>query len=171
MNNKPYRVLFVCLGNICRSPLAEGVFRHLALKAGLGKHLEIDSAGTAAWHEGKPPDSRMRQTAESRGVDISQQKARALRAEDLVNFDLILAMDRENLRNIQQLAAKNPSSARIELYRTFDPEVSRGESAEVPDPYYGGQEGFDLVFDMVERTSKVLLKELSSLSRAQQDNA
>ncbi|AKU92007.1 low molecular weight protein-tyrosine-phosphatase [Vulgatibacter incomptus] len=154
--DRPFRVLFVCLGNICRSPLAEGLFRRHVEEAGLAGRIEIASAGTGAWHVGKPPDKRMCATASKRGVDISHQRARHLCAEDLRRSDLVLAMDRENLANIRALGSADLSS-NVVLFRHFDPEPGTGE---VPDPYYGGDEGFAEVFDIVDRTSRALLGEL-----------
>lgn len=158
MSDQAFRVLFVCLGNICRSPLAEGVFRQHVQEAGLGEKIEIASAGTAGWHEGKPPDHRMCETASERGVEITHQRARQLSASDLRDFDLVLAMDRENLTNIKALATADTPSDRVELFRRFDPEPG---TVEVPDPYYGGQEGFIEVFEIVDRTSRALLAHLS----------
>lgn len=150
-----YRILFVCLGNICRSPLAEGVFRHHVERAGLGSHFEIGSAGTGDWHAGDPPDRRMCAAARARGVDITGQRARQLVASDLQRHDLILAMDRENQRNIRALA--NGRHDHVVLFRSFDPEPEAGE---VPDPYYGGEEGFAHVYEIVDRTSRALLEHL-----------
>jgi len=152
---RPYRILFVCLGNICRSPLAEGVFRHHVVQAGLAHRFEIRSAGTGGWHAGEPPDRRMCATARARGIDISHQRARQLSAADLQQHDLVLAMDRENLRNIRALG--RGELEHVVLFRTFDPEPETGE---VPDPYYGGEEGFSRVFTIVDRTARALLQHL-----------
>ena len=148
------RVLFVCLGNICRSPLAEGVFRHHVGAAGLASRIFIASAGTGGWHAGEPPDPRMCQTARKRGIDLSRQRARKLSRSDLDAFDLVLVMDEQNLADVRALAGSDPANVR--LFREFDPE-GRGE---VPDPYYGGPEGFDHVFEIVDRTSRALLAQL-----------
>ena len=148
------RVLFVCLGNICRSPLAEGVFRHQVEAAGLADRFAIGSAGTGGWHEGKPPDERMCATARRRGLDISHQRARQLQAADVGAWDLVLVMDRSNLSNVRKLA---PDATHGRLFRSYDPAP---DSDEVPDPYYGGPEGFEEVFDIVERTSASLLEAL-----------
>lgn len=150
------RILFVCLGNICRSPLAEGVFRHHVEAAGLAERFAIDSAGTGGWHVGKPPDPRTCASALERGLDIRRQRARQLEAADLQRHDLILAMDRDNLRIVRSLGEKNELS-HVRLFRDFDPEPEAGE---VPDPYYGGEEGFRHVFDIVDRTSRALLEHL-----------
>lgn len=148
------RVLFVCLGNICRSPLAEGVFRQQVEAAGLTDRFEIASAGTGGWHVGNPPDERMCATALRRGLDISHQRARQLKASDMAAWDHVLVMDRSNQENVRKLA---PDAANVRLFRRYDPE---SESGEVPDPYYGGPEGFEHVYDIVERTSAALLDSL-----------
>jgi len=157
MDASRIRILFVCLGNICRSPLAEGVFRFHVEQAGLAGRFAIGSAGTGGWHVGEPPDRRMCATARARGVDITHQRARQLRREDLLRHDLVLAMDRENLANVRRLARSEAELERIVLFRRFDPEPGDGE---VPDPYYGGEEGFALVYDIVDRTSRALLAHL-----------
>ncbi len=155
--SQPVKVLFVCLGNICRSPVAEGVFRAKVREAGLERRIHIDSAGTGAWHVGNPPDRRMTATAKRRGVDLSQQRARQFVADDLEDFDVILAMDRSNLRNIQSLDTSDGFNERVSLFREWDPEPG---DQEVPDPYYGGPEGFEHVFDIVDRTADALLDDL-----------
>ncbi len=148
------RILFVCLGNICRSPLAEGVFRHqLAERDSLD--IEFDSAGTAAYHQGEPPDERMSETARRHGVSLDGQLARKVTDADFEKFDLILAMDRENLGDLRRRAPKSAQS-RIQLFRSFDPEV--GE--DVPDPYYGGADGFEEVFEIAQRSCAALLNHL-----------
>lgn len=153
---RPIRILFVCLGNICRSPLAEGVFRHHVGLAGLSRHFEIGSAGTGGWHAGDPPDERMCATALARGIDIRHQRARQIRPVDLRRHDLILAMDRDNLAAIRKLAG-HAETSHVLLFRQFDPIPETGE---VPDPYYGGEEGFAQVFEIVDRTSRSLLEHL-----------
>lgn len=155
MTQAPIRVLFVCLGNICRSPLAEGVFRDHVERAGLASRFEIQSAGTGGWHVGKSPDRRMMATARSRGLDISRQRAQQLAANHLGEFDLILAMDRSNLANIRALS--DVDASHVKLFRSFDPQPG---SHEVPDPYYGGDEGFEEVFEIVDRTCRALLEDL-----------
>lgn len=157
MARKKLRVLFVCLGNICRSPVAEGVFRHQVMTAELEAQIEIASAGTGGWHVGEPPDARMCAASRARGVDIAKQKARQLKAADLSSFDLILAMDRENLANARRLVAPGQSADHLQLFRDFDPEPG---DRQVPDPYYGGPAGFEEVLDIVERTSEALLRHL-----------
>lgn len=157
MSKSRIRVLFVCLGNICRSPLAEGVFRKKVEEAGLVAHFEIDSAGTGGWHVGEPPDRRMCATARRRGVDLTTQRARQLTREDLSSFHHVLVMDRENLANARRLDPGGEHATRIALFRSFD---TVPEDLQVPDPYYGGPEGFDRVFEIVERTAEALLAHL-----------
>lgn len=148
-------VLFVCLGNICRSPLAEGIFLHLVEEAGLEERFEIDSAGTGSWHVGEVPDARASLVASQHGVDLPS-RARQLIEADLERFDYVIAMDRENLRNIERMADATGSEAQVRLLRDFDPE---GEG-EVPDPYYGGASGFETVYTMVMRSCQSLLDQL-----------
>lgn len=147
------RVLFVCAGNICRSPLGEGVLRHLARAQGLADRIETASAGTGNWHQGDPPDHRSIKVARSNGIDISAQRARQLRIEDFNTFDLIFAMDRDNLRNIVRVAPHD-SSADIHLFMDF---VGKGASRDVPDPYYGDDSDFEQVFAMVDEGCRNLL--------------
>ncbi|MCH9684131.1 MAG: low molecular weight phosphotyrosine protein phosphatase [Deltaproteobacteria bacterium] len=151
------RVCFVCLGNICRSPTAEGVFRHLVDEAGVSAAFEIDSAGTAAYHEGEPPDRRSTAAAASRGVHLGG-RARQFRREDFARFDHVLAMDQQNRDALQQLAPDAPSRAKVRLLRDLDPSSEPG--SEVPDPYYGGPQGFDIVFDICMAACGRLLAEL-----------
>ena len=149
------KVLFVCLGNICRSPTAEAVFRHQVQAAGLERQIHIDSAGTADWHQGKAPDSRSCLFASRRGYALESLRARQVCAEDFQRFDLILAMDHDNLARLQQL---RPASARAELdlfLKRYDLDCDA-----VPDPYYGGDDGFEHVLDLVERASAALLAEI-----------
>jgi len=145
-------VLFVCLGNICRSPLAEGVFRDLVEEAGLGDRFRIDSAGTGSWHIGDPPDARSAAVATQNGVRLTG-RARRFEAHDLDTFDWVLAMDRSNERSIEALR-RGAAPARVHLLREFDPD---GDDVEVPDPYYGGTGGFQEVFDIVDRSCRALL--------------
>ncbi len=154
------KVLFVCLGNICRSPLAEGVFRHYVEAAGLSERFVIDSAGTSNYHIGDPPDARTTRVAGQRGIRLTGA-ARQLRESDLHEFDYVLAMDRENLANVRRLANGNSVKAEIKLLREFDPEANG--SFDVPDPYYGGQRGFEEVQDMVERACAALLAHIRAL--------
>ena len=142
------RILCVCLGNICRSPMAEGALRQAARDAGLS--AEIDSAGTGAWHVGNPPDPRGLAAAARRGYDNSAQRARQVARSDFHEFDLILAMDRANLADLQRLA---PDGASAEI-GMFDAD------RDIPDPYYGGPDGFDAVLDQIEAAAKALVTRL-----------
>lgn len=148
-------VLFVCLGNICRSPLAEGVFLHLAAEAGIHGDLVVDSAGTGAWHVGERPDPRSLEVAARNGIELPG-RARRVTEDDFSRFDRIVAMDRANLRDLESLRPDG-APAVLELLRDHDPEPGDGE---VPDPYYGGDDGFDRVYDMVRRSCEVLLEDL-----------
>ena len=151
------KVLFVCMGNICRSPTAHGVFRHLVTQAGLATRIEIDSAGTHAYHEGEPPDDRAQETALSRGIDIGDLRARRAAAEDFEYFDYVLAMDQDNYRRLSQICPPG-MEGKLLLFMDYAPEL---RVREVPDPYYGGQCGFDQVFDMLEAAARGLLGEIS----------
>jgi protein-tyrosine phosphatase len=160
MTDTRTRVLFVCLGNICRSPLAEGVFRHLVREKDVTDLYEIDSAGTGAWHVGEPPDQRSAEVARRNGV-VLDGEARQVVAEDFERFDWIIAMDRCNLRDLQAMHRRQ-SGARLELLRDFDPEPG---NRDVPDPYYGGPDGFENVYAMVRRSSAALLEQLEQERR------
>lgn len=149
------RILFVCLGNICRSPAAEGVFRHLVRDAGLTNEFVIDSAGTGAWHAGEPADRRMQHAAASRGIGLSSI-ARQVVASDFEDYDWILAMDGSNLRHLQRMAHASHHH-KIRKFRDFDPDAP---GSDVPDPYYGDADGFADVLDIVTRTSRALLAHL-----------
>ncbi len=149
-------VLFVCMGNICRSPTAEGVFRHRVGEAGLASAIRIDSAGTHAYHQGEAPDRRAQEAAERRGITVSGQRARRVRDEDFAAFDLIIAMDRLNLETLKE-RADTEVHGRIRLMLEF----SSGSSLDdVPDPYYGGAAGFERVLDLVEDAAEGLLQHL-----------
>ena len=156
------RVLFVCLGNICRSPTAEAVLRALAAREAPELLVEVDSAGTAGYHVGEPPDPRTRQAAARRGYDLSTLRARVVEPADFERFDLILAMDRENLRVLRRRA---PAQAheRVRLFLEFAPEAG---PEDVPDPYYGGANGFEEVLDLVETATRGLLAHLRQRARA-----
>ncbi|NBP67719.1 MAG: low molecular weight phosphotyrosine protein phosphatase [Cytophagia bacterium] len=147
------KVLFVCLGNICRSPLAEAIFKKKLEEKGLSKHFLADSCGTANYHVGHTPDPRTIANARKNGVSIDH-RGRQLHADDLANFDLILAMDKENLRNIHRLPNASLYSDKIKLMRSFDTS-SNGD--EVPDPYYGTEKDFQEVFDILESANEKLL--------------
>lgn len=151
------KVLFVCLGNICRSPLAEGVFRQLVADAGLADRFEIDSAGTSAYHIGDPPDERTTAVARARGITLSGS-ARQIAREDFRRFDYIIVMDRENLTNVQRLARMVPPKGKVLMLREFD--EAAGEDRDVPDPYYGGPSGFEDVHDIVQRSCAELLRRI-----------
>ena len=150
------KILFVCFGNICRSPTAEGVLRALAAREAPELSVQVDSAGTAGYHIGEPPDPRTRAAALRRGYDLSELRARIVEPADFESFDLILAMDRDNLRVLRRRA---PASAheRLRLFLEF---AQPGTSEDVPDPYYGGPNGFEHVLDLVEAASRGLLAHL-----------
>jgi len=150
------RILFVCMGNICRSPTAEGVFRYHAEQTGKIEWLEIDSAGTHAYHTGEPPDRRARAAAERRGMSLEGIHARRVTNEDFVRFDYIVAMDEDNLSRLRD---ESPEEHRSKL-RLFL-EFTSSDEREVPDPYYGGAAGFERVLDLVEEASRGLLETLS----------
>jgi protein-tyrosine phosphatase len=152
------RVCFVCLGNICRSPTAEGVMRSVIAKAGLADRVVLDSAGTGAYHIGELPDPRTRAAAKRRGYELDH-RAWQFTAKDLARFDLVLAMDANNLRHLQLLAQGRAHD--IRLLRSFD--ASATDGAEVPDPWYGGDEGFQEVLDQCERACDGLLAHVRSL--------
>lgn len=151
------KILFVCMGNICRSPTAEGVTRTLADRAGLAGYFEFDSAGTHGYHIGNPPDARTRKAAAERGYDLSALKARQVNSYDFTRFDRILAMDRSNLELLRQAC---PESLRGKLGLFLDFADERDED-EVPDPYYGGAEGFQLVLDLIESAANGLLRKFA----------
>jgi protein-tyrosine phosphatase len=185
------RILFVCMGNICRSPTAEGVMRSLLDEAGLAGAVEVESAGTGGWHAGEPPDHRATEAAARRGVTL-EGAARQVRATDFRDFDLLLAMDARNLRELQQMAPDAEARAKARLLREFDPASAgapdvgtpgdHGGGApdldvpdpyygggapdlDVPDPYYGGERGFEIVLDQVEAACRGLLRELRAGDR------
>jgi protein-tyrosine phosphatase len=155
------KILFVCLGNICRSPTAEVVFREIVAREAPDLSIEIDSAGTAGYHVGDPPDTRTRQAALRRGYDMSALRARVVEPQDFSRFDLILAMDRHNLETLQRRA---PAIARerIRLFLEFAPDT---DTTDVPDPYYGGANGFEEVLDLVEAAARGLLQHVRAGGR------
>ncbi len=148
------RVLFVCMGNICRSPIAQGVFEEVLRREGLEGEVFVDSAGTGAWHVGSPPDERAQRSASVRGLDLSGQRARRISLEDCESFDYILTMDEENYRTVAALCR---GSAVVRPFLDF---AADSPEREVPDPYYGGPEGFDHVLDLVEEASEGLLADI-----------
>jgi len=156
MTAAPTRVLFICLGNICRSPAAEGVFLHLLEQEGLQQAFEVDSAGTGGWHVGNPADPRMRSAASRRGIHLPS-RARQLEPDDLTRFDHILTMDGDNLSAVRAMARRHPASARI---APITDHCRHHRASEVPDPYYGGPDGFDQVLDLLEDACSGLLEDL-----------
>jgi len=157
--NSTVEVCFVCLGNICRSPLAQGVFEALVKQEGLQDRIIIGSAGTSHWHVGGPPDPRMQQTARQHGIHLNS-RARQFQAADFKRMDLVLAMDQSNLSVLQQMRPEAELHDKLLLFRSFDPE-NNGD-LEVPDPYYGGDKGFETVFQMIERTCPKVLQHLQT---------
>lgn len=155
----PTRILFVCLGNIVRSPLAENMFAHLAKQSGVGDNYQVDSAGTASYHVGELPDHRMRQVAKEYGL-LYKGSARQFRQEDFDRFDLIISMDASNYDNILTLSRNPQHESKAHMMREFDPEAD--PHAPVPDPYYGGIEGFHTVYQIVERACQGLLDALEN---------
>jgi protein-tyrosine phosphatase len=153
--------LFVCLGNICRSPTAEAVFRHLVARAETPLNIEIDSAGIGNWHIGEPPDQRAQAAARRRGFDMSTIRARQFVHDDFALFDLILAMDRQNLTELRR-RAPTQYRERVRLFLEFAPEL---ETHDVPDPYYGGEAGFEEVLDLTEQAARGLFAHLASSVR------
>ncbi len=159
------RVLFVCLGNICRSPTAEAVMAQLVADAELAHAIELDSAGTGAWHVGSPPDERASAAAARRGIAM-RGTARQVTREDFEAFDLLVAMDADNRRTLRERAPHPEAAAKVRLLREYDPAVASGGAGadalglDVPDPYYGGPDGFDRVLDLVEDACAGLLAEL-----------
>jgi protein-tyrosine phosphatase len=147
------------MGNICRSPTAEGVMAKLVREAGLADQIELDSAGTGGWHAGHPPDARAAEAARRRGVTLDGA-ARQVSAADFAAFDLIVAMDRENLRGLLSIAPDEAAAEKVRLLREFDPAAGGAPDLDVPDPYYGGERGFETVLDLVEAACRGLLDEL-----------
>jgi protein-tyrosine phosphatase len=152
-------VLFVCLGNICRSPTAHGVFQHYVDQAGLRDQIRVDSAGTGDWHIGKAPDARSQQAAKRRGYDLSGLRARQVTAQDLNQFDYVLVMDRSNLQVLSSWYRGEAGQAEPQLFLQA---FGSGDELEVPDPYYGGEQGFDHVLDLIEHASAELLRDIQA---------
>lgn len=160
MDSEPTKLLFVCLGNICRSPTGEGVMRHLVESEGVAHLFEIDSAGTGSWHIGESPDRRSVAAAAARGILIGGT-ARQVTGDDFYEYDLLLAADRYNHRDLQAIAPTDEHEAKVRLLREFDP-MSTPDDLDVPDPYYGGPGGFDEVIDLVDAACRGLLAEVLS---------
>jgi protein-tyrosine phosphatase len=157
------RILFVCMGNICRSPTAEAVMRTLVTDAGLEDRIEIDSAGTGGWHAGDPPDSRSVAAAARRGITV-EGAARQVRRSDFEDFDVLAALDASNADALRRIAPDRSAAAKVRLLREFDP--AAGADLDVPDPYYGGETGFDHVLDLVVAACRGLLDELGGRATA-----
>ena len=153
----PIRIQFVCLGNICRSPLAEAVFRDKVEQAGLASHFEIASSGTGDYHVGDCADRRMQETATAHGVSLDDHSASQFGTDDLADYDHIFVMDKSNLHDVLYLDEEEAHNGKVRLFREFDPEPG---DFQVPDPYYGGQDGFENVYQIVERTAEQLLDRL-----------
>ncbi len=150
------RILFVCMGNICRSPTAEGVSRNIIINSGMDEFIKVDSAGTHGYHIGEPPDPRTCEAALRRGIDLSNLRARKVVPLDFEHFDLLLAMDRDNLELLKR-GARPEYHAKLGLFMSY---ASRFDTDEVPDPYYGGEQGFELVLDMAEDAGRGLIETL-----------
>lgn len=150
-------ILFICLGNICRSPLAEGVFRDEATKSGLANSLNIDSAGIGGWHVGNPPDPRAIEKANQYGIDISHQTSRKLTPSDFSAFDLILCMDEDNIADCHSANRQN-GPAKIELFTAY---AGLG-NLEIPDPYYGGVDGFEIAYQMIKQASIGTIEQIAT---------
>lgn len=161
MSRERFGILFVCMGNICRSPMAEGVFRHQVKQAGLEGRIVIDSAGTHDYHVGEPPDPRAQRAAGRRGYDLSMLRGRQVSRADFLEFDYLLAMDEVNLRALERLCPPQHGH-KLKLFMEFGANVA---PREVPDPYYGGEQGFERVLDMVEEASQGLLAHLRGVIR------
>ena len=157
--NSTVKVCFVCLGNICRSPLAQGVFEALVKEEGLQDRIIISSAGVSAWHVGNPPDARMQQTARDHGIHLNS-RARQFQSSDFEQMDLVLAMDLSNLSALKQMSSEPELQHKLFLFRSFDPQ--HNNDLEVPDPYYGGGKGFETVYQIVDRTCPNVLDHLKA---------
>jgi low molecular weight protein-tyrosine phosphatase len=155
----PFRVLFVCLGNICRSPTAEGVMRGLLAQAGLADAIDVESAGTGSWHVGSRPDARAAAVASARGMPLDG-RARQVGPEDFRRFDLLVAMDGENRRELLRLAHGEQEREKVRLLREFDPASVASGDLDVPDPYYGAAGGFEEVFELVRTACEGLIEQV-----------
>lgn len=157
-NKKKTSILFVCMGNICRSPTAEGIFRHILMEKSLTDFFDLDSAGTHAYHVDAPPDHRAQETAKSRGIDLSDLRGRKITVEDFDKFDYVLAMDKDNYAILDEMCP-SAKKEQLKLFLDFAKDVNFDE---VPDPYYGGTGGFEKVFDMLEQASYGLIEHIQS---------
>jgi protein-tyrosine phosphatase len=154
-------VLFVCLGNICRSPTAHAVFRQIVIAQGLDSKIQVDSAGTGDWHLGRAPDARSTATAAERGYDLSDLRARLVTPSDFAHFDYIVAMDNSNLGNLQVMCPSG-FSGELKLFLDYTDKERHSDCTEVPDPYLGGADGFELVLDLIEDASLGLLERIKA---------
>ena len=161
--NKKVRCLFVCMGNICRSPTAQAVVEHLVESKGLSDMIYADSAGTHDYHIGEQPDKRSQRTALKRNIDMSSQQARRVEAEDFDIFDYVLAMDKDNYIDLEKVVTSEQGEERLHLFMSF---AEQRAEMEVPDPYYGGTHGFERVFDMVQEASEGLLADILKKHRS-----
>lgn len=159
MKHKKIKVLFVCLGNICRSPSAEAIFRGFVKKKNIGYQFEVDSAGTSGYHQGEPADARMKTHASKRGYQLTSLSRKFDPTKDFDYFDIIIAMDRDNLHDLRQMAAEKAEEEKLHLMTDFSSEYDYDY---VPDPYYGGDQGFELVIDLLEDASNGLFSHLKS---------
>ena len=157
--NKTLSVCFVCHGNICRSPLAQGIMESLVRQEGLEKKILVSSAGVSGWHVGEPPDNRMQDTAQKHGISLNSH-AQHFQVTDYNELDLILAMDKSNLNTLRSLKSDSEAREKLFLFRSFDPQ--NDGNLDVPDPYYGGDQGFELVYEMVARTCPNILEHLKT---------
>lgn len=155
MTSDTKKILFVCTGNICRSPTAEGVFRALLREEGIAERFEVDSAGTTGYHVGNPPDPRTQAAAQRRGYDLSDQRARQLSARDCAYYDYLIVMDSDNYERVRGLCAAH--TQKVRRFLEFAPEA---DVRDVPDPYYGGERGFERVLELIEIASRGLLTDL-----------
>ncbi len=153
----PVRVLFVCMGNICRSPIAQGVFEDLVRREGLEEQIASDSAGTLSYHAGSPPDRRARQAASARGVDLDSQRARRISPQDMSEFDYVVVMDRGHYEEGLPLARRDGARARFSMFLDYAPDLPDDE---IPDPYFGNGDGFERAMDLAEAASQGLLADI-----------
>jgi protein-tyrosine phosphatase len=161
--DRAIKILYVCSGNICRSPLAQGISEHLLGGEYRGRAIEVESRGTTGYHVGEQADPRMRETAGRRGITLSH-RARQVNQQDFLDYDLILAMDQSNYRDLMRMARTPEFQAKVRMFRDFDPQADG--DLEVPDPWYGGMSGFERVFDIVYRTCTRLIAEEPDLEEA-----